>query len=126
MSERRVLVVEDDYDAARLVSRRQAWSPLANFRVTWAADLSDGLEHLAAVERPVPDGAAPGRVLLRMRAASLNYRDLLMVRGHYNPRQPLPLVPCSDGVGEVIAVVVGRDQTSGVTLAVPIEYLPRP
>jgi NADPH:quinone reductase-like Zn-dependent oxidoreductase len=39
-----------------------------------------------------------------MRAVSLNYRDLMMVRGHYNPRQPLPLVPCSDGVGEIIAV----------------------
>jgi NADPH:quinone reductase-like Zn-dependent oxidoreductase len=39
-----------------------------------------------------------------MRAASLNYRDLMTVEGSYNPRQPLPLVPCSDGVGEVVAV----------------------
>ena len=42
-----------------------------------------------------------------MRSVSLNYRDLLMVRGHYNPRQPLPLIPCSDGVGEVMAVGEG-------------------
>jgi NADPH:quinone reductase-like Zn-dependent oxidoreductase len=42
-----------------------------------------------------------------MRCVSLNYRDLLMVRGHYNPRQPLPLIPCSDGVGVVTAVGEG-------------------
>jgi len=57
--------------------------------------------HLTAAE---PPGPGPGEVQLRMHAASLNYRDLLMVRGHYNPRQPLPLVPCSDGVGEVVEV----------------------
>lgn len=64
---------------------------------------SFGLGSLAKVELPDP---APGarQVLLRMRAASLNYRDLMMVRGQYNPRQPLPLVPFSDGVGEVVEV----------------------
>lgn len=65
-----------------------------------------GLENLALVDRPepVPGG---GEVLLAMRAASLNYRDLLMVRGLYNRRQPLPLIPCSDGVGEVVATGEG-------------------
>jgi NADPH:quinone reductase-like Zn-dependent oxidoreductase len=59
-----------------------------------------GLEHLALTERtdPIP---GPAEVLLAMRAASLNYRDLLMVLGRYNPRQRLPLIPCSDGVGVV-------------------------
>lgn len=47
-----------------------------------------------------------------MKAVSLNYRDLLMVRGHYNPRQPLPLVPCSDGVGVVDAVGDGVDRVA--------------
>ena len=62
----------------------------------------------------MPDRPAAGKVLLRMHAASLNFRDLLMVRGHYNPRQPLPLVPCSDGVGEVVAVGDGvEDVTIG-------------
>ena len=37
-----------------------------------------------------------------MKAVALNYRDLLMVKGLYNPRQELPLVPCSDGVGQII------------------------
>ena len=52
-----------------------------------------------------------GQVRLRVRAVSLNYRDLLMIRGHYNPRQPLPLVPGSDCVGEVEAVGEGVDPT---------------
>jgi NADPH:quinone reductase-like Zn-dependent oxidoreductase len=42
-----------------------------------------------------------------MRAASLNYRDLLTVRGQYNPKQKLPLIPCSDGAGEVMEVGEG-------------------
>jgi NADPH:quinone reductase-like Zn-dependent oxidoreductase len=42
-----------------------------------------------------------------MLAASLNFRDLLMVTGRYNPRQPLPLVPLSDGCGVVEAVGPG-------------------
>lgn len=69
-------------------------------------DGSFGLEQLKLTERPTPE-PGPGQVRLKMTAASLNYRDLLMVRGHYNPRQPLPLVPCSDGVGVIDAVGVG-------------------
>ncbi len=48
-----------------------------------------------------------GQVLLRILAVSLNYRDLMMVRGQYNPRLRLPCIPCSDGVGEVVAVGEG-------------------
>ncbi len=66
-----------------------------------------GLDHLTLVERPDPVEPGHGQVRVRMRAVSLNYRDLLMVRGHYNPRQPLPLVPCSDGAGVVEAVGPG-------------------
>jgi len=62
---------------------------------------SFGLENLVLTERDRPQ-PGPGEVLIEMRAASLNYRDLLMVRGHYNPKQPLPLIPCSDGVGVVV------------------------
>lgn len=61
-----------------------------------------GLEHLSLEERPTPV-PGPGEVLLRLRYASLNYRDLLMVQGNYNPRQELPLIPCSDAVGTVVA-----------------------
>ena len=62
-----------------------------------------GLDNLRPADRPAPV-AGPGQVLIRVRAVSLNFRDLLTVTGHYNPRQPLPLVPCSDGAGEVVAV----------------------
>ncbi len=69
---------------------------------------SFGLEQLTEVERDLPQPGA-GQVRVRVRAASLNYRDLLMVRGQYNPRQPLPLIPVSDGVGIVDAVGPGVD-----------------
>lgn len=65
-----------------------------------------GLEHLAVASRPKPE-PGHGQVLVRMRAASLNFRDLLMVRGLYNPRQELPVIPCSDGAGEVEATGPG-------------------
>jgi NADPH:quinone reductase-like Zn-dependent oxidoreductase len=70
-----------------------------------------GLDRLTLGERPEPTPEA-GQVLLRMRAASLNYRDLLMVQGQYDPRQPLPLIPCSDGVGEVCAAGAGVQRVS--------------
>lgn len=65
-----------------------------------------GFDNLALVERPDP-APGTGQVVVRMRAASLNYRDLLTVQGKYNPKQRLPLVPCSDGAGEVVAVGEG-------------------
>ncbi|MEP7012673.1 MAG: NAD(P)-dependent alcohol dehydrogenase [Acidobacteriota bacterium] len=65
-----------------------------------------GLDNLALVERPEPV-AGPGQVMVAMRAASLNYRDLMMILGSYNPKQRLPLIPCSDGAGMVEAVGPG-------------------
>ncbi|MFY9822044.1 MAG: NAD(P)-dependent alcohol dehydrogenase [Thermoanaerobaculia bacterium] len=64
---------------------------------------SFGLDHLAIVERPDP-APGPGQALVRLRAASLNYRDLLTIEGKYNPKLKLPLIPCSDGAGEVVAI----------------------
>ncbi len=65
-----------------------------------------GLAGLTLADRPDPI-AGPGQVLIRVHAASLNYRDWLMVQGKYNPRQKLPLIPCSDGAGEIVAVGEG-------------------
>jgi NADPH:quinone reductase-like Zn-dependent oxidoreductase len=67
---------------------------------------SFGIDNLRIEERPDPV-PGPGQALLRMLAGSLNYRDLRMVLGSYNPRQPLPLIPGSDGLGEVVAVGAG-------------------
>lgn len=47
--------------------------------------------------------AGPGEVLVRVKAASINYRDLMIVRGVYNPKMKLPRIPLSDGAGEVVA-----------------------
>src|SRR6266404_2576540 len=65
-----------------------------------------GLDSLTLTERPEPK-PGPGQVLLQMRAFSLNYRDLMVVKGTYNPKQRLPLVPLSDGVGQVAGVGEG-------------------
>jgi NADPH:quinone reductase-like Zn-dependent oxidoreductase len=46
-------------------------------------------------------------VRVRLRAASLNFRDLMMSKGIYNPKLKLPLIPLSDGAGEVAAVGEG-------------------
>jgi NADPH:quinone reductase-like Zn-dependent oxidoreductase len=60
------------------------------------------LNDLHAVEQPAPSPGAR-QVLLRMQAASLNYRDLSIARGEYGS-YPLPLVPVSDGAGTIVAI----------------------
>jgi NADPH:quinone reductase-like Zn-dependent oxidoreductase len=67
-----------------------------------------GLDHLAIVEEPEPR-PGPRQALVRMRSLSLNYRDLMVVRGDYNPKLQLPMTPLSDGAGEVVEV--GPDVT---------------
>lgn len=66
------------------------------------------LSHLTPdnAESPAP---GPGQVALDVRALSLNYRDLLIIRGVYNPKLRLPAVPVSDGAGVVSAI--GPDVT---------------
>ncbi len=62
-----------------------------------------GIDDLALVEREKPVPGA-GEVLVKIHAASLNYRDLRMVQGTYNPKLKMPIVPFSDGAGEVVEV----------------------
>jgi NADPH:quinone reductase-like Zn-dependent oxidoreductase len=69
----------------------------------------DGAEGLKLVDRPVPQPTA-NQVLVRIKAATLNYRDLLTIKGGYGSRQKFPLVPVSDGAGVVEAVGVGVQQ----------------
>lgn len=64
-----------------------------------------GVDGLAQVERPEPS-AEPGHVVVRIRATSLNFRDVLIARGLY-PGAARPLVPLSDGAGEVVSVGSG-------------------
>jgi len=62
-----------------------------------------GIENVALVERETPDPKA-NEVLVEFRAASLNFRDLMVATGTYNPRMKMPAVPLSDGAGEVAAI----------------------
>jgi NADPH:quinone reductase-like Zn-dependent oxidoreductase len=67
---------------------------------------SFGIDHLEMKKRALPEPAR-GQVLVKVHAVSLNYRDLLVVLGKYNPKLPLPRIPCSDGAGEVAAIGEG-------------------
>ena len=61
------------------------------------------IDNLKLTDRPKPE-PGPGQVLLQMMAASLNYRDLVVPqRGYGALTGTLPLIPISDGVGQVVA-----------------------
>ena len=61
-----------------------------------------GIDTLTMTEEDIPR-PGPGQALIRVRATSLNYRDLMMVRGAYaRGAPPSGLIPLSDGAGEVI------------------------
>ena len=62
-----------------------------------------GIDSLHMVERETPRPAAD-EVLIKFHAASLNFRDVMVVNGTYNPRMKLPVVPFSDGAGEIVEV----------------------
>src|SRR5260370_7696998 len=65
-----------------------------------------GLDHLQLADLTTPR-IAPDMVLIKVHAVSLNYRDLLVAKGLYNPKMTLPRIPCSDGAGQIVAVGEG-------------------
>ena len=70
---------------------------------------ADGIDTLALAEAETPRPAR-GQVLVRLRAASLNFRDLMVASGRYGRGSaPANLVPLSDGAGEVVEI--GADVT---------------
>jgi NADPH:quinone reductase-like Zn-dependent oxidoreductase len=73
------------------------------YRIEKYGDL-DGIV-LRDAEMPQPQR---NEVLVRVRASSLNYRDLAIVRGFYGGRQPrVGIIPVSDGAGEIVALGEG-------------------
>ncbi|MEZ6049475.1 MAG: hypothetical protein R3C11_28630 [Planctomycetaceae bacterium] len=61
------------------------------YQITSMGDFSG----LKQVDLPQPT-AGPGEVIVHVKSCSLNYRDLMVVRGHYNPKMPVPRIPLSD------------------------------
>ncbi|MCC5813951.1 MAG: NAD(P)-dependent alcohol dehydrogenase [Leptospira sp.] len=68
-----------------------------------------GKKNLQLTTIPDPKKPGAGEVLIQYKAASLNYRDTLVIAGKYNPKFPRPIIPCSDGAG--IVLEVGSDVT---------------
>jgi NADPH:quinone reductase-like Zn-dependent oxidoreductase len=63
-----------------------------------------GLDSLQAVNQNIEFDLKGTQVLVNIKYIALNYRDVLMVKGEYLPKLPLPMIPCSDAMGEIIAV----------------------
>src|SRR5260370_30291701 len=85
-----------------------------------------GIDALVVSDRPDP-ATGQGLVAVRTRAVSLNFRDLVVVKGEYSKKLPLPMVPCSDCAGEVAAVGDGvtrvkpGDRVAGIFMQTWIE-----
>ena len=72
----------------------------------WEIVSDGGIGALACNERPRPE-PGPGEVLVRMRANSINFRDLATVLDPVARNLPYPRIPNSDGAGEVISAGPG-------------------
>jgi len=72
----------------------------------WLCEQPIGVEHLRWAELPTPEPAA-GQVRIAIRAASLNFPDLLIVQNKYQHKPPLPFVPGAEFAGVVEAVGAG-------------------
>jgi NADPH:quinone reductase-like Zn-dependent oxidoreductase len=72
----------------------------------WQIRTTDGIDGLKLTELDLPD-PGPGEVRVRLRANSINYRDLSVVGDPAARGIALPRIPNSDGAGEVLAVGPG-------------------
>jgi NADPH:quinone reductase-like Zn-dependent oxidoreductase len=77
----------------------------------WSYQDAFGVENLRIVKLPEPT-PGPGEAVVAVRACSLNFRDLTVARGGYGRAVRTPLVPLSDGAGEVVATGPGVTRVS--------------
>jgi NADPH:quinone reductase-like Zn-dependent oxidoreductase len=78
-----------------------------------------GIDSVQSADRPDPE-PGHGEVLVKVKAASLNYRDLAVAKGGYGRGVPSPVIPLSDGAGEIVATgpgvtrVANGDRVAGI------------
>lgn len=75
-------------------------------------ELADDLRGMGLVELPVPQ-VGTGEVLVRIEAAALGFPDLLMTRGGYQAKPPLPFVPGMESAGVVVQTPTGSPWREG-------------
>lgn len=78
-------------------------------RAQLVRSLSEDLSSLK-LEMVAAQSPGPGMIRVRMRAASVNFPDILTIQGKYQHKPELPFSPGMEGAGDVIAV--GEDVTS--------------
>jgi NADPH:quinone reductase-like Zn-dependent oxidoreductase len=90
-------------------------------------DAFTSLDDLRLHEEDIPKPHR-GEILVRVRAVSLNYRDLAMLIGRYVSDSKAGLIPTSDATGEIVAVVTASMVTRSVTglWALPFAMVWRP
>ncbi len=90
-----------------------------------------GIDKLSLDEIPTPEPGS-GEVLVQIHSVSLNYRDLMTVKGGYNPKLQPNRIPCSDGAGVVTALGSGvttvrvGDRVAGIFMQNWIDGEPTP
>jgi len=72
----------------------------------WLCENPTGVDALTWKELPTPT-PGPGQVLIEIKAASLNFPDLLIVQNKYQIKPPLPFVPGSEYAGVITAIGEG-------------------
>ncbi len=78
-------------------------------RALWVEELAPDYAGCVLKETPTPD-PGPGEVLVEVRAAAVNFPDLLMTRGEYQHKPPLPFVPGLEMAGVVAKVGPGESR----------------
>ncbi len=82
----------------------------------WLCETLDGVNALQWRELPTPE-PKPGEVRIAVKAASLNFPDLLIVEGKYQFKPPLPFVPGAEFAGTIDAVGEG---VKGLKVGMPV------